>query len=455
MVEIVQQSPNDPTLSPLTGEEVTVVILGGAAPVSKVHHICLPDLPSVYACQQQFELIIADHLTQAWTVTGVLQAARKLLAEHGKFIVTDCFCTNRNGWEKDQYAYLPHFEAQAERLGLQIVDSRTLSDDTYSITLQLGPKTRWQSRIFLESELAQFQELFHNCFNSEISRQLWFWKYAENRGQQIGVWLGDEMVGHYGGMTRRILLQGKPVLACQIGDVMVKPSERGVLSRRGPLAQGMATYAENWCGWGSQHPIGFGFPNARHMGAAERLGLYAEVGAISQIDWDTDPRRFDWKYRAVLAKPDTATINRLWSAMAADFNDGIIGVRDQAHLQHRYYDHPHHDYQIWSVAHRLTGRPLGILVLRSHGESIELIDLLAPRRAITGLVDKARRIAASQGASRLFCWISEPYAEDFVATGGKRSDPDVRIPTNIWTDGPAPHTLRNRWWLMGGDTDFR
>lgn len=432
----------------------TTAVFGQSASDASAEN-CFVDIKSALACNRKFDRILSNHVLHEWKITGVLHTARALLTETGRLTVVDDFCIIRREEKEDTRTYIPYFNAQAERLGLDIVEAQKEGDRYVSITLKLGKAPRWINKLFQEEDLEAFQKLFHTCFNSSISRQLWFWKYGENRGQQVGIWSGDEMVGHYGGSTRRVLREGKPFLATQISDVMVKPSERGVLSRRGPLAQSATTYIENWCGWGSKHPFGFGFPNSRHMGVAERLGLYADVGQVSQVDWDATPNRFDWKLRAIRQRPEPATVEKFWAAMAADFTHAIIGIRDYPHFKHRYLDHPHHDYQIWLVKRRFAKQELGLMVLRAHPDSMELIDLIAPRKSFPELIEKARRITASQNLPRLFCWISEPYADDFVAMGGMKSDPDVRIPTNILSDGPAPETLRDRWWLMGGDTDFR
>jgi hypothetical protein len=30
----------------------------------------------------------------------------------------------------------------------------------------------------------------------------------------------------------------------------------------------------------------------------------------------------------------------------------------------------------------------------------------------------------------------------------------ITTPANIWTPGPAPEELNDRWWLLAGDTDY-
>jgi hypothetical protein len=141
--------------------------------------------------------------------------------------------------------------------------------------------------------------------------------------------------------------------------------------------------------------------------------------------------------------------------MAANLQTAIIGVRDWQYLQHRYLDHPDHHYQILLVKSRFSGRARGILVLRHDPEGCEIVDLIAPLAEIPVLVTHARRIAGILGAARLFCHITGNFTSYFAATGGKQQPLDIRIPANAWSHGPPPGTLKNHWWLMSGDKDFR
>ena len=68
---------------------------------------------------------------------------------------------------------------------------------------------------------------------------------------------------------------------------------------------------------------------------------------------------------------------------------------------------------------------------------------------------QARRLAALSKSSRLFCRITANFINCFEHTDANEQLMPIKIPTNIWSDGPAAESLKNRWWLMGGDMDFR
>ena len=54
----------------------------------------------------------------------------------------------------------------------------------------------------------------------------------------------------------------------------------------------------------------------------------------------------------------------------------------------------------------------------------------------------------------LVFWLSSVHAEQLQIAGMQRQALPISTPANIWTKGPAPAALMNRWWLTAGDTDF-
>ncbi len=316
---------------------------------------------------------------------------------------------------------------------------------------------RWRLRHARAQDAPSLLRLFRQVFGHEMSPALWRWKYGDGRGGVIAQQDG-EIVAHYGGMTRRIVLFGRPDRAFQICDVMVSSRERAVLTRTGPFFLTAAAFAERAAC--THIPFGYGFPNARVMRLAEKTGLYAEVGAMAEIRWTplSGRPRLTTRVRhmpAPLGARDREIIDALWAKMKDDLRDAVAGVRDAQYVQHRYLDHPHHRYELLLVTSRFTGAARGLLVLRRHDRVCELLDIVAPLKNIPGLVGQARRLLAHWGVGELYAWISRHQAGRFTATGGEERPLDVRIPTSIWIDGPPVESVRDRWWLMSGDTDFR
>jgi hypothetical protein len=141
--------------------------------------------------------------------------------------------------------------------------------------------------------------------------------------------------------------------------------------------------------------------------------------------------------------------------MAQDLQEDVVGVRDWAFLEHRYFSHPHNQYDILAVTSRLTGRPLGVMVLRRLEASCELVDVITPLAHLPLLIDQARRLTGMWGLPYLYCWITKNHLQPFLAAGGSEVALNVTIPTSCWTDDARAQVFKDRWWLMSGDTDFR
>ena len=299
------------------------------------------------------------------------------------------------------------------------------------------------------------RQLFGEVFGHAMSPEHWHWKYGNGRGRGVALMQGERMLAHYGGVTRRMLCRGEPVLASQICDVMVDPRARAGLSRRGPMAQVAATFLETQLGWGQPHRIGFGFPSDRAFGAAERLGLYSAADAMSRAFWPPAPRS-GTDAAEVLQPPDLgpqgrhrAVVDGLWRQMAQALGHAVVGVRDADWLSHRYFARP-------GVAYELFLLPQGLVVLRHHERHLEVIDLVGPPAAFPALVAQARQRALDCGLERVDCWITSsqlPLLAGIDPPSFGAMPLGVIVPANVHTPGPVEE-LKNRWFLLAGDADF-
>lgn len=315
-----------------------------------------------------------------------------------------------------------------------------------------GAAPRWRVSHVRPVDFSEIATLFQEVFGHPLSRELWEWKYAAGRGNAVVAKRNGALVSHYGGMYRDVMLCGEPEWVFQICDVMVHPKERGVLTRQGPFLLTAATCAEIY------GPLGFGFPNQRAMRVAEKMGLYAEVGQMAEVRWKPASHRFrirtQVRHMARGNAADCALANQLWAGMAHDLRHGVVGFRDWNYLDHRYFGHPHNHYEVLLVTARLTGKPLGIGVLRRHEASCELLDVIAPLSNLAAVIDQMRRMTARWGLPYLYCWITKNHLPLFLACAGEEEPLDISIPTSCWTADPRADGFKDKWWLMSGDTDF-
>jgi len=437
--------------------------------------------------------------------------ADELLTETGEILLLDEFAVRRRSPGKDNLHVLSHFLALAERSGFSVVQQIDLSkqaaptvdwllnateknsgalieelgvtaeqltelntsnrkyQDRYQngdygyflLKLKRSGRPHWRVKRVRHREMNPMRQLFAEVFSHEMNEKLWDWKYGNGRGTAMGVWNDqDTLIAHYGGVSRDILLLGKPQKAMQVGDVMVAASERGTLSRKGPIFLATATFLEQELGYGTSHLLGVGFPNETAYKVAARLNLYAPLGRMQSVTWPARQRLPSLYYRVRELRADDSAADKVmdecWQLMARSLTGHIVGVRDAAYLRHRYIDHPEKEYRIFLVSQRYNRRPLGIIVLRKTDDaSCELLDIVGALADVPYMVLQARRVSAQLGAQSMFAWLIDDIVRIFnVSKDAKTEDLKVVIPGNAWTATIENEQAIGKWWLIGGDTDF-
>ena len=315
----------------------------------------------------------------------------------------------------------------------------------------------WACDLANSGEEAELLALFQAAFGHEMPPELWRWKYQGLDTLGTLVRRDGRTVAFYGATPRAIFLFGSPATVAQIGDVMVLPAERGILTRQGPFFLATSSFLERFLGHGKTFPFAFGFPSERHFRLGVRLGLYEKVGEVMQTTWTALKSRPSYKVRirTLHYDKDVAAINRLWREMATALQNQIVGVRDWAYLQHRYLQHPTFNYQLYLISSRFTGTPLGIIVIRVLDDAVELLDIIAPLQRMAMLVHCLRRLTWSLGKPQAYSWITRQHAQLLAGDTGEITPTGIIIPHNRWTPGIAASELQDRWWLTSGDTDFR
>lgn len=339
-----------------------------------------------------------------------------------------------------------------------------------------GSDVPWRPVNLDASHGDEIRALFAQVFGSTMSEALWRWKYADGRGRATGTRdRNGRLLAHYGGTGRTLLVQGQPIPAVQLGDVMVAADARGFLSRNGPFTVATQRFLQQYIGQDQAFALGFGFPNARAGRLGEKLGLYVGAEQVQEVVWpctNAMQHRPWWRRSWHTAPVDWSLaqtakqLDQLWQTMQSQTSGFVIGQRDAAWWTHRYANHPEQGYRCFWLRQRLTGRIWGTLALKpatTQGQAWELLDWIAPVPQIAIVVQAARAIAAQTGnGSGLQSWLSAPL----VALLGN-TNPKARLleGASLHTACMACVTLRQRpslpaltklpWWLTGGDTDFR
>jgi hypothetical protein len=394
----------------------------------------------------------------------LLGNAQDLLAPGGRFTLALETSGNLIADDGGIAHLIDHWSSIAAKLGFSVTAVRESAEVGSSQTPALlicatkVSTPRWRLGGTADVHFEDVARLFRLAFNTEANADLWQWKYGEDRGRAVVAFRDGVLVAHYGGMLRRIQVFGRSGTALQICDVMVDPAERGVMTKRGLMFITASTFLETHLGYFG-HDLGYGFPHRRAMQVGERLGLYAEIASMAEVRWSTCsglPRLGTRVLHLDLSHPrHRDAVGRLWNQMRRDLRDAILVDRDWRYLHERYAQHPVNHYEMLLVVSRFTARPIGVMVLRREQEKVELLDLVAPLERIPTLIDQARRIAGLRGGAMLYTWITQHQTRLLMATGGTLVNLDVSIPANVWVPGLSISMLKDRWFLMSGDTDFR
>ncbi len=458
-----------------------------------------------FSASQKFDLIIFQESAQYIDTTILFRQASDLLKDGGQLIIMDELSLRKCSPSEPGLPWVDDYIALGNTLGFDLIkqldlSSQALPTDIYIVDTVM----RYREDLIADLELSnadidgliqaaqnhlskyrdgcygygllQFKKkpieqrhwvtewahadnetellgLFLAAFKHEMPPELWRWKYQGLNTLGALVRENGQVVAFYGAMPRAIYLFGSPVTAVQIGDVMVHPEKRGTLTRKGLFFQVATHFLERFVGQHQAFPIAFGFPSERAYRLSVHLGLYDKVGELMQVSWPALQTRPSYKVHLRPLKADQGqTVDKLWRQMAEALQDQVVGVRDWDYVQRRYLQHPTLDYQLYKVSSRLTGIALGIIVLRILDDAVELVDLIAQPRHISILVHCLRRLTWSLGKSEAYTWITTQNAFLF---DGEITPTGIIIPHNRWTPGIPASELLDRWWLMGGDTDFR
>lgn len=318
----------------------------------------------------------------------------------------------------------------------------------------------YQARVLQHEDMDAVRELFREVFREEMPEALWRWKYARELSKGAVVLKDGRIVAHYGGLGRRVLLCGEETVSVQIGDVMVAPAVRQSVRSNSPFYLAYTTFVDSYVGYGKFFPFGFGFPNERAFRIAEKLGFYAKVGSMTEVLWR--PQR-SWRaalWRAEALTPASlpqqrAALDALWRAMAPEHAGHIIGVRDAEYLDYRYFQRPGKDYRVLLLRRRLGGAARALVVLQERGARLCLLDFVGSLAVLPRVVRFLRDLAAREGREAVFTWCATHHVGHFNVGEAEVQPLPISIPANIWTRGPGPEQLNERWWLMPGDTDFQ
>lgn len=303
--------------------------------------------------------------------------------------------------------------------------------------------------------------LHRTVFQSDVDAPWHEWKYGAGRGHGSGAWVDGVLVAHCGGIARTLWLAGQPTASLQIGDVMVEPCWRGVLTRRGPFFHASQHFYDTWIGTQEPFQLGFGFPGERHLRLAKMVGLLRDGGGVHALHWSTDSvvklPPWSWRWSALdCNSPEfDATINQAWQTMRSLTPLLAIGQRDAEYVRWRFVERPSRQHHFFALHRPWSHQPVGVAVLDLQGQhAAHWLDWIGPPDLL-GLVSRAcRHEAARHGRHRLEMWATAAVFQHLSNSGLTHQAEVVRLGIVNTSALNEAATTGLSWWLMGGDTDF-
>lgn len=466
-----------------------------------------------FADGRLFDIVLLQQSSQYLDPLLLFSRAAALLGEGGQLLLADEFLLDDSRMQPEPRPLLSNFLQLAERCGFRVARQRELGRQVApGLALFAGLLQRYRAELAeslalgdeqllaleqaLQSQAANFatarlgytlldlrrgpvetmsteygsagtftldevRPLFERSFEGPFSAAVWQWKYGDGRGRAVGARQHGQLIAHYGGAPRDIRYFGAPARAVQICDVMVLPKHRSFVSRDTLFFKTAATFLEQQIGNCAEHLLGFGFPNARVLKVACRLGLYDITDSFIELRYPREPRVAEGTELRVfpfaLAGEDCReAVGECWQRMAQSLQRAVVGVRDLDYLQYRYCRHPlweQGSYESLAVRAEDATTPVAIVVLKKLGQERLLMDIIGAVQDMPAALQTLRDSLARQQLG-LQARITRAHGAALQLPDAVVHELDIEIPCNVWTRGPTAATLAGAWWLTAGDMDF-
>ena len=312
-----------------------------------------------------------------------------------------------------------------------------------------------------DAELASIQPLFQQVFGHPISQRLLTWKYAFGRGES---WIIEEMPAHpdptvhCGVFFRHVLLAGKTIKAMQLVDLMAAPKTTGLSRNDSPFGILLRTLLTQPPTPENPHGVAFGFPSDRAMRLAKNLGVAQADDQLMELELAPARRRLsllNYRVEKNLTTDDDDQITRLWSKMRHDLRDFAVGVHDPNYIRYRYIDRPEGDYTLLLVESRWFRKPIGLAVVGTHTSPPELLDIVCPLDHGEDVLITLQRWMADNRIEQLRFSLTSTFARRFAGLATGIHETQFRIMGSPFAHPESQALLAGKWWLTGGDTDYR
>ena len=302
----------------------------------------------------------------------------------------------------------------------------------------------------------EFLALFEEIFLIKMSKDFLKWKYRDAKELGMGLTHESKLVAFYGAMPRDISYEGTLIKAVQIGDVMVHPSQRSAFTKKGAFYKVALSYINEKIGKNKDYSLAFGFPSKRAYMLGKRLELYEAVDSLVELSWDiTNSKNFIIYKAREFNMSDIKWVDVIWRKMQKSLKGSLVGVRDEKWLKERYLNHPL-PYTVLTIQSLFSTKATAFAVLKEHQDgNIELVDLIIDTYVIPSALKAIFSYYRKKNKKRVFCWITQSHSFLYDKAEPHTHNLDITIPFITYRSCMDIAKIRDRWFLMSGDTDFR
>lgn len=313
------------------------------------------------------------------------------------------------------------------------------------------------------SDMQAVLGLHQQVFGTTVDAAWYAWKYQAGRGEAVGVFHDGALIAHCAGLPRSFSHNGKTLACMQIGDVMVAPQWRGILTRRGPFFHVSQQLYSSRLGQGRPFAVGYGFPSARHLTLANKTGLLWDAGTVHELKWRLSaatPRPSQWLWRTDLvvsqAPEFDAIVSHVWKKMQRTAGHYMLGERNGPYLRWRFVDRPENTPLFLVLRRPWRTEPMGVAVLGPFvpGQPVHWLDWIGPLDQMAQASQLCQAEAFRRGASEMVTWVSASVEAQLQGCGVTERHEVAKIGVPTSSDLPADGARPLDWWLMSGDTDF-
>jgi hypothetical protein len=308
-------------------------------------------------------------------------------------------------------------------------------------------------------------ELFARSFHASRSLESWRWKFEDDPWGRERISLafsGDgALIGHYAGYPMPFVIDGRRVIANQIGDTMTEQSIRHV--GRGPtsiLGRTALHFYEHFCEGQVAFNYGFNVANIQKFSLrflrSDRVEPVTYRVRVAQTLLSV-PRHHRWPlgYHFELVQQTTAEWDDLFARAAPSY--GFLVERNARYVRWRYLDCPGVPYVV--VAVRKWTRLIGWIVFRIRENRLTIGDALFDPNWPDAFGMLLRHVVPSYPVELVEGWFPpRPAWFDSVLTEcGFQVLPepqDLSVMCVPFTMTDAVATMRERLYYTWGDSDL-